>query len=161
MGEEEHWAAEILSADRETVSHYCPVIIPWPLLGQKLPVGMKGKSFLHDLCWGLAALPSLWQSTTRGLVLSPAKQGMRAGSHGGSKDTNWEMWWFPAPASHCLSAGWVIGSLLSPPPGGVSGLVGVFNLGKKNIRIFPCVIEWMSSSLDCGKVVGSEARRRL
>lgn len=97
MGEEEHWAAEILSTDRNSESLLsCDYSLAF--FCQKLPAGMKGKSFLHDLCWGLAASQALAKHNTRaGFEQSKARDD--AGSHGGSKDVNWEIWLFPASAS--------------------------------------------------------------
>lgn len=82
MGEEEHWAAEILSTDRNSESLLsCDYSLAF-FFCQKLPAGMKGKSFLHDLCWGLAASQAL------------AKHNTRAGfEQSKARDEGWEPWW--------------------------------------------------------------------
>lgn len=107
---------------------------------------MKGKSFLHDLRWGLAAYQI------------PAKRNMWADFElrkAGNQDC--EPWYLegqklgemvipsfslPLFFQQLLphdTTGQMIGSMLSPPPGSVSWLVMsfcMFNLGKKKIRIF-------------------------
>lgn len=129
----------------ETVSHYCPVIIPWPFC-KRLPAGMKGKSFLHDLRWGLAA----YQTPAKRNTWADFEQ-CKAGNEdceprylerqklGEMVIPSFSLPLFFQQLLPHDTTGLMIGSMLSPPPGSVSWLVMtfcMFNLGKKKIRIF-------------------------